>query len=71
MKETIELLTMWDVMNSDDEREAIAWNGLSDEDYQQGRAMAAVLLLLDDLQRTKSLDTSQLQDLAAEVVLWG
>jgi hypothetical protein len=43
---------------------------LTDEEYQQGYAMRAVLLLLDDLQRNKSLDTRALQDLAAEALLW-
>lgn len=42
----------------------------TDEDYQQGRALAAILLMLDDLERTKSLDTRSLQDLAAEAALW-
>ena len=53
-----------------DEEADFASSELTDEDYQQGYLMRAVLLLLDDLQQTKSLDTRSLQDLAAEAILW-
>lgn len=33
--------------------------------------MAAILWLLDDVQRTNSLNVSRLQDIAVETTLWG
>ncbi len=48
----------------------LASSELTDEDYQQGYLMRAILLLLDDLQQMKSLDTRSLQDFAAEAALW-
>ncbi len=64
------VLELKEIERFEDEWADTSSSGLTDEDYQQGRLMAIILLLLDDLQRTKSLDTRSLQDLAAEAALW-
>ncbi len=74
MTNTLEIQTIHPMIDDDwtsDEDEETTLNALTDEDYQQGRLMAALLLWLDDVQRTNSLDVSRLQDLAVATTLGG
>jgi hypothetical protein len=47
-----------------------AVSSITDEEYQQGRLIGKMILLLDDLQREPSPDADSLPDLAAEAALW-
>ncbi len=53
-----------------DEGERTAPHPLSEEEYRRGYIIGKVLLLLDDLQRKRSLDSRSLQELTTEVALW-